>query len=110
MTVQLLALVGLVLGAALYALLLRRRMAERVEQLTMSRALTASNEIALARMRDAPRLRAAALAALDERPESGVMVQDRRSGQDRRVEIQAGRGRGRRSGGDRRRGLRWSRR
>ena len=76
MAIQLLALVGLVIGAALYALLLRRRMAERVEQLTMSRALAASNEIALARMRDAPRARAAAVASrapvasVDETPGS----------------------------------------
>jgi hypothetical protein len=100
MTIQLLALVGLVIGAALYALLLRRRMAERVGQLTMSRALSASNEIALARMRDAPRIRAAALAAVEE-PGLGVLVRDRRSDQDRRVEAQAGRARGRRAGSDR---------
>lgn len=103
MTIQVLALVGLVIGAALYALLLRRRRAERVQQLTMSRALSASNEIALARMRDAPRIRAAALAAVDEAPGLGILVRDRRSGKDRRVETQAGRGRGRRAGGDRRR-------
>jgi hypothetical protein len=113
MSIQVLALVGLVIGAALYALLLRRRVAERVEQLTMSRALTASNEIALARVRDAPRVRAAAVAAtaavevVDEAPGIGVLVRDRRSGKDRRAENQAGRGRGRRAGGDRRR--RWRR-
>ena len=106
MTIQVLALVGLVIGAALYALLLRRRVAERVELLTMSRALSASNEIALARMRDAPRLRAAALAAVEEAPGVGVLVRDRRSGDDRRVENQSGRGRGRRAGGDRRRNWR----
>lgn len=105
MTIQLLALVGLVIGAALYALLLRRRMAERVQQLTMSRALSASNEIALARMRDAPRIRAAALAAV-EKPGLGVLVRDRRSGQDRRVEAQGGRARGRCAGSDRRRAWR----
>jgi hypothetical protein len=106
MTIQVLALVGLVIGAALYALLLRRRVAERVELLTMARALSASNEIALARMRDAPRIRAAALAALEEAPALGVLVRDRRSGDDRRIENQAGRGRGRRAGGDRRRNWR----
>jgi hypothetical protein len=108
MTIQVLALLGLFIGAALYALLLRRRMAERVEQLTMSRALTASNEIALARMRDAPRIREAALAAKDDAPgsEVGVLVRDRRSGKDRRGENAAGRGRGRRAGGDRRRNWR----
>jgi hypothetical protein len=106
MSIQLLALVGLVIGAALYALLLRRRMGERVEQLTMSRALTASNEIALARMRDAPRVRAAALAAREEPPDLGILVRDRRSGRDRRIENEVGRGRGRRSGRDRRRAWR----
>jgi hypothetical protein len=106
MTIQLLALVGLVLGAALYLLLVRRRMTERVDRLTMSRALSASNEIALARMRDEPKIKAAALAAMEDRPGSGILVGDRRSGGDRRSENQAGRGRGRRSGGDRRRGSR----
>lgn len=112
MTVQIVAFVGLLIGVALYALLVRRRVTERVDQLTMSRALTASNEIALARMRDAPRDRAAAMAAAAsaasaaEPPGLGVLVRDRRSGKDRRVENQAGRGRGRRTGGDRRRNWR----
>lgn len=106
MTIQLLALIGLVIGVGLYALLVRRRGAERLDHVTMSRALTASNEIALARMRDAPRARAAALAAIDERSDPAVIVPDRRSGRERRASSWNARGRGRRSGGDRRRGVR----
>ena len=106
MTIQLLALIGLVIGAALYALLVRRRGAERLDHVTMSRALTASNEIALARMREAPRARAEAIAGIDERTDPAVIVPDRRSGGDRRASGWSAQGRGRRSGGDRRRSVR----
>jgi hypothetical protein len=106
MTIQLLALIGLVLGAALYGLVVRRRVTERLDTVTMSRALSASNEIALARMRDAPRIRAEALAALADGGDAKVIVEDRRSGADRRSNDWSARGRGRRSGGDRRRGSR----
>jgi hypothetical protein len=97
-----LALAGLVIGAALYWLLVRRRASGRSIGGQMVRALQASNEIALARIRDGPRRRAEALAAIDDRPGSEV-VAERRSGDDRRGGRQPWRGRGRRTGGDRRR-------
>ena len=115
MTIQLLALIGLVIGAGLYALLVRRRGAERLDHVTMSRALTASNEIALARMRDAPRVRAAALEAiadgrdpsvLDRDADAVAVIEDRRSALDRRGDASRGSRRRRRWGRDRRKGSR----
>ncbi len=103
MTVQTLAVIGLVLGATLYFLLVRRRVAERLDGITMSRALAASNQIAMARIRNEPRDRAAALNASEDPPEVEAFVLERRAGTDRRAAYQRGRGRGRRSGGDRRR-------
>jgi hypothetical protein len=98
-----LTLVALLLGAALYALLVRRRAAGRLHGRDLANALTTSNEIALDRLRNAPRQRAAAISALEERGGPEVVV-ERRSGHDRRARNHRGRGRGRRSGGDRRRG------
>jgi hypothetical protein len=98
-----LALVGLLIGAALYALLVRRRAAGRMHGRDLANALTTSNEIALARLRDGPRQRAAAVSALEDRGGPEVVV-ERRSGHDRRAGTHRGRGRGRRSGGERRRG------
>jgi hypothetical protein len=100
-----LALVALLLGAALYALLVRRRAAGRLHGRDLASALTASNEIALDRLRNAPRQRAAAISALEERGVPEVVV-EQRSGRDRRAGTHRGRGRGRRSGGDRRRNSR----
>jgi hypothetical protein len=97
-----LAFVGLAIGAALYGLLVRRRVAGRMSGGELARALIASNQTALARIRDAPRRRAAAIAAIDERPGSEV-IPERRSGEDRRAGREHRRGRGRRTGGDRRR-------
>lgn len=105
MTVQVLAVIGLVLGVALYALLVRRRVAERLDVVTMSRALAHSNAIALARIRNGPRDRAGALEAIDDRGDGVAIADERRSGTDRRA-AKLRWGRGRRSGGDRRRGHR----
>jgi hypothetical protein len=114
MTVQLLALVGLVIGVGLYALLVRRRGAERLDHVTMSRALSASNEIALARMRDAPRARAAALAGLVDGRDLSVhdrdavavaVIEDRRAALDR-TDVSRGSSRRRRWGRNRRKASR----
>jgi hypothetical protein len=94
---ELLALTGLVIATVLYALLVRRRAVLRLGVESMSRALSASNEIALARMSRGFR----GQAAVNEATE---IVTDRRSGTDRRRLWDRRRGRGRRSGGDRRRG------
>jgi hypothetical protein len=102
MTVQILVVLGLVLGTVLYAFLVRRRVAERLDVVTMSRALAHSNEVALARIFNGPRDRAGAMDALEDRHD-GEIVHERRSGTDRRAGRQRFRGRGRRSGGDRRR-------
>lgn len=97
-----LALVGLTIGAALYWLLVRRRVAGRMSGGELARALIASNQVALTRIRDAPRRRAKAVATIDDRPGTEV-VAERRSGEERRVGREHRRGRGRRTGGDRRR-------
>jgi len=97
-----LAFVGLAIGAALYWMLVRRRVVGRISGGELARAMIASNQTALARIRDAPRRRAEAIAAIDERPGSEV-VPERRSGDDRRAGREHRRGRGRRTGGDRRR-------
>ena len=99
---HILALVGLIIGAALYYLLVRRRVIGRLSGADLARALSASNLVALARIRDAPRRRADALAVLESGPGAEV-VPERRSGEDRRGDFEPWRGRGRRTGGDRRR-------
>jgi hypothetical protein len=96
-----LALIGLVVATVLYALLVRRRSLLRHGLATMSRALSASNEIAMARLGRGFRSEPSATEA-DWR--DGIVVHDRRSGRDRRRAWDRRRGRGRRTGGDRRRG------
>lgn len=102
MSIELLALIGLVIGVALYALLVRRRALLRNIGASMARQLAASNEIALGRIRDATQRSAARAAARAEREAEGAFV-ERRSGFDRRIFYDRRRGRGRRTGGDRRR-------
>ena len=97
-----LALAALLIAATLYALLIRRRAWARLTGRELASALTTSNEIAMARLRDAPRMRAEALAAVEARPVPPV-VDERRTGSDRRDFADHRRGRGRRTGGDRRR-------
>jgi len=93
---EILALVGLVIATVLYLLLVRRRSSLRDGVRSLSRALSASNEIALARISAGLR---------SERPALTThAVVERRSGQDRRKWYDRRRGRGRRAGGDRRRG------
>ena len=94
---ELLALIGLLIATVLYAMLVRRRSLLRLGVERMGRALSASNEIALARMSRGFR----APAPVSEATE---IVLDQRSGNDRRRSWDRRRGRGRRSGGDRRRG------
>ena len=94
---EILALVGLVIATVLYLLLVRRRTSLREGVRSLSRALSASNEIALARI--SAGLRSDRTAA----PTTQAVV-ERRSGQDRRKWYDRRRGRGRRAGGDRRRG------
>lgn len=94
---EVLALTGLVLGTVLYALLVRRRSLVRSGIESMSRALSASNDIALARLRGGFRPPPAAA-------EVTVVAEERRTGQDRRRARERRRGRGRRTGGDRRHG------
>jgi hypothetical protein len=96
-----LALVGLVMATILYALMVRRRAIVRFGAVTLSRALTASNEIALNRLHLSPRRRSAG--ATPELVVDGVIIEERRTGEDRRRPNERWRGRGRRSGGDRRR-------
>jgi hypothetical protein len=103
MTIQVLAVIGLVLGVALYALLVRRRAAERLDVLTMSRALAHSNAIALERIRNGPRDRAGPVEAIDDRGSELAIVDEQRTETDRRTSKLRW-GRGRRSGGNRRRG------
>jgi hypothetical protein len=100
---DLLALAGLLIAAGLYALLVRRRATSRTSGRELADALSISNEIGLSRLRDAPRRRADAVAALDDRPGDEV-VPERRTGVERRDVDERSRGRGRRAGGDRRRG------
>jgi hypothetical protein len=101
----LLAFVGLIIGAAAYWLLVRRRVFGRISGVELARALTASNQVALDRIRNAPRRRADTVAAIDDRP-GAELIGDRRSGTDRRGPREIWRGRGRRTGGDRRQGER----
>ena len=96
-----LALVGLVMATILYALMVRRRAIGRFGALTLSRALAASNEIGLNRL--AASMRRGARPAAPEVVVDGVIVEERRTGDDRRRMNERWRGRGRRSGGDRRR-------
>jgi hypothetical protein len=98
-----LALVGLVMATVLYALLVRRRTVGRMGALSLSRALAASNEIALGRLRASSRPRKEAAQASAEAAVEPVFV-ERRAGDDRRHLNERRRGRGRRTGGDRRRG------
>ena len=98
-----LTLAGLLIAAALYALLVRRRAWARFSGRELANALTASNEIAMNRIREAPRRRAEAVAAVGNRPGSPV-ADERRTGIDRRESSENRRGRGRRAGGDRRQG------
>ena len=93
---EVLALTGLVIATLLYALLVRRRSTVRFGVASMSRALSASNDIALARLRGA--------FGAEATPTETIVVTDRRSGQERRGSHERRRGRGRRAGGDRRRG------
>ena len=94
---ELLSLIGLLIATVLYALLVRRRSLLRLGVESLNRAMSASNEIALARMSRGFR----APAPVSEATE---IVLDRRGGTDRRRAWDRRRGRGRRSGGDRRRG------
>ena len=96
-----LTLVGLLIAAALYALLVRRRAWARFSSRELASALTASNEIAMTRIREAPRRRAEAVAAVEARQASPA-ADERRTGVDRRETAENRRGRGRRTGGDRR--------
>ena len=93
----LLVLIGLLIATVLYALLVRRRSLLRRGVASMSRALAASNDIALARISRGFR-------AQPPISEATEIVADRRSGTDRRRSWDRRRGRGRRAGGDRRRG------
>ena len=97
---EILALVGLAVGTLAYFLLVRRRASVRSALASMSRALAASNETALQRLhlKPSPEARAAQAAARD-----GIIDADRRSGTDRRETNHRRFGRGRRSGGERRR-------
>ena len=90
-----LTLAALLIAAALYALLVRRRAWARFVGKELANALT--------RIREAPRRRAEAVAAVEARPGSPV-AEERRTGFDRRETVENRRGRGRRTGGDRRRG------
>ena len=98
---QILAFAGLIIGVALYWLLVRRRVFERVTGIELARAMSASNQVALTRIRDAPRRKADKAAAIDNSPPPDVSP-ERRSGDDRRGGRDIRRGRGRRAGGDRR--------
>src|SRR5262245_21424156 len=91
-----LAIVGLVLATILYALLIRRRSSIRAGIRSMSKALSASNEVAMARLRSGFRS--------EPEPPLARVPGDRRSGEDRRKFTDRRIGRGRRSGGDRRKG------
>ena len=95
-----LTLVGLLIGTLLYALLVRRRASLRQGISNLRDALAASNEIALQRLHLRP---SPSASAQQGGWGDGVLVTDRRSGQDRRSTNHRRFGRGRRSGGDRRR-------
>jgi hypothetical protein len=100
---EILALTGLVIATLLYALLVRRRSIVRFAIDSMSRALSASNEVAMARLRT---FRGGSAAPAEDPGDwrDRIVVADRRSGKDRRRWFDRRRGRGRRTGGDRRRG------
>lgn len=91
-----LVLVGLVIATILYALLIRRRSSIRAGVQSMAKALSASNEVAMARIRSRFRSEPEGTAPPTRVPG------DRRSGEDRRKFIDRRIGRGRRTGGDRR--------
>jgi hypothetical protein len=99
----LLAFAGLLIAVSLYALMVRRRATVRTDGRELEEAMAISNQIGLSRIRDTPRRRADAVAALDDRPGDAV-IPERRSGVERRDVDERRRGRGRRTGGDRRRG------
>lgn len=105
MSPVILVLLGLVIGAAAYALLVRRRVIERLSHVTLARALAASNDIGLARIREASDRRRGRDAAVPTSfaTDAGEVMVERRSGDDRRQTDDRRRGRGRRTGGDRRR-------
>ena len=98
-----LAIVGLVLATVLYALMVRRRAGVRFGALSLSRALAASNEIGLSRLRASLRPNKSDRMVSAAASNAEVPV-ERRSGDDRRRGNERWRGRGRRDGGDRRRG------
>jgi hypothetical protein len=100
---EILALIGLVIATVLYALVVRRRSFFRVAGAGMSRALAASNEIALSRMRLGFRPAPTPPPSATGDWRDGIVVTDRRSGRDRRKSSDRRLGRGRRAGGDRRR-------
>lgn len=97
-----LALVGLVLATVLYAFMVRRRAGVRFGALSLSRALAASNEIGLSRLRASLRPNKSERTA--PAASSEAVLVERRGGDDRRRANERWRGRGRRDGGDRRRG------
>ena len=97
---ELLALVGLVIATLLYFLLVRRRASLRAGLLSMSRALAASNEVALQRLHLKP---APQPSPSESDWRDGIVGTDRRAGTERRQTNHRRFGRGRRSGGDRRR-------
>ena len=99
---QILAITGLVLATLLYFMLVRRRSSVRHGIQSMSRALSASNEVALSRIRGS--FRPPATPPVEEEDwRDGIVVTDRRSGRDRRKWSDRRLGRGRRTGSDRRR-------
>jgi len=98
---QILAISGLVLATLLYFMLVRRRSSVRHGIQSMSRALSASNEVALSRIRGS--FRPPATSAVEKEDwRDGIVVTDRRSGRDRRKWSDRRLGRGRRTGSDRR--------
>jgi hypothetical protein len=99
---QILAIAGLVLATVLYFMLVRRRSSVRHGIQSMSRALSASNEVALSRIRGGFRPPQAPSAGETGDWREGIVVTDRRSGSDRRKWTDRRLGRGRRQGGDRR--------
>ena len=64
----LLAIAGLLIAVSLYALLVHRRATFRADGRDLEEAMSVSNQIGLARLRDRPRRRADAVAALDDPP------------------------------------------
>ena len=100
---QILAITGLVIATLLYWMLVRRRSSVRSGIQSMSRALSASNEVALSRIRGGLRSAVGPPKAADAGEwRDGIVVTDRRSGRDRRKWSDRRLGRGRRTGGDRR--------